>query len=177
MASDGFLGFSQLFLMNRFEFSFKERFLKKAAAAGMDGVKEGNAFILYPKGRRNVVLLEITPHDTASAQFRLVQHRNPELTLHHRGKKVSADWVFRFIAEHANSDGRATHKRNGEPSLKSYRSDSPSQTSANRQPTTRVNQKSSFSREVECPCSGDVENCAFCFGRGLYRVDEHGNPI
>lgn len=37
-------------------------------------------------------------------------------------------------------------------------------------------QRKAERRVVQCACSGEVENCARCFGAGEYVVDGYGNP-
>ncbi len=38
-------------------------------------------------------------------------------------------------------------------------------------------QRKAERRVVQCACSGQVENCARCFGAGEYLVDGYGNPV
>ena len=42
---------------------------------------------------------------------------------------------------------------------------------------TQTNPKSSERHEVNCGCSGEVENCPRCYGKGTYRTDGFGTIV
>jgi hypothetical protein len=44
-------------------------------------------------------------------------------------------------------------------------------------PTTRGRELLAERREVKCSCSGEVENCFKCSGKGTYMVNGYGNPV
>lgn len=45
------------------------------------------------------------------------------------------------------------------------------------QQESKVIQRKAERRVVRCACSGEVENCARCFGAGEYVVDGYGNQV
>lgn len=131
--------------------------LEAAAIKNGMNLQKGDRFLsIHPSGVRSKTLLELEKPRKGSG-FIISQHKNTELTNEFRGKRVSAEWVKKFI------------EYNNELSAELSKESSYSE--------TQIIKLKGELRQIECKCRGEVENCQRCFGSGSYTVNALGQIV
>lgn len=126
-------------------------------------------------------LLKISPKDVPSwpllevelnGYLRLYKHRDSELTRQYKGRRLTADWVLKFIS--ANTTLAAEISANRAKSLPAEPVSAPEPP-----PLSPADAESLYKERitVQCSCGGRIEDCNRCYGSGSYVVDGFGHSV